>query len=256
MSGEAFVRVQVDGRSGWGREVEGGVRLLAGPPWTDPGEETSTVASTEARLLAPVQPSKIVAIGRNYRAHAAERGKPVPTEPLVFLKPPSALVGPEAPIRRPSWAGRVDHEAELGVVIGREAVDLASREEGLSRVFGATCVNDVTARELQDRDVQFTRAKGFDSFCPVGPRVVRDLDLGDVRVLGRVNGQTRQDGRTRDLIFDVGYLVWYVSRVMTLLPGDMICTGTPSGVGPLLPGDVVEVEVEHVGVLRNFVVER
>jgi len=256
MSGAAFVRVRVDGQARWAREVEGGVRLLAGPPWGDPAEDTSTVASADATLLAPVAPSKIVAIGRNYRAHAAERGKPVPTEPLVFLKPPSALVGPEAPIRRPAWAGRVDHEAELGVVIGREASNLASPEAALPHVFGATCVNDVTARELQDRDVQFTRAKGFDTFCPVGPRLVRDLDPGDLRVRGRVNGETRQDGRTRDLIFAVPYLVWYVSRVMTLLPGDIICTGTPSGVGPLLPGDVVEVEVEHVGVLRNTVVER
>jgi 2-keto-4-pentenoate hydratase/2-oxohepta-3-ene-1,7-dioic acid hydratase in catechol pathway len=150
----------------------------------------------------------------------------------------------------------VDHEAELGIVIGRTATDLASPEAAAAHVFGATCVNDVTARDLQKKDVQFTRAKGFDTFCPVGPCLVTGLDLGGLRVTGRVNGEVRQRGSTADLIFDVPYLVWFVSRVMTLLPGDIISTGTPAGVGPLVPGDVVEVEVEGVGVLRNPVGER
>jgi 2-keto-4-pentenoate hydratase/2-oxohepta-3-ene-1,7-dioic acid hydratase in catechol pathway len=197
-----------------------------------------------------------VAVGRNYADHAAERGRPVPKEPLLFLKPPSAIVGPGAPIRRPAWAGRVDHEAELGVVIGREATDLKSPAAALPHVFGATAVNDVTARELQDRDVQFTRAKGFDTFCPVGPCLVSGLDLGRLRVEGRVNGDVRQRGTTAQMIFPVADLVWFISHVMTLVPGDIICTGTPSGVGPILPGDVVEVEVEGVGTLRNPVVER
>jgi 2-keto-4-pentenoate hydratase/2-oxohepta-3-ene-1,7-dioic acid hydratase in catechol pathway len=251
-----FVRVLAGGASRWAREREDGLHLLDGPPWETPREDATVLAAEAAPLLAPVAPSKIVAIGRNYRAHAAERGKPVPREPLLFLKPPSSIVGPGADIRRPAWAGRVDHEAEVGVVIGTEAVDLPGPETALRHVFGVTCVNDVTARDLQEKDVQFTRAKGFDTFCPVGPRLVSGLDPGRLGVLGRVNGEVRQSGTTADLIFDVAYLVWFVSRVMTLLPGDIISTGTPSGVGPLLPGDVVEVEVEGVGVLRNRVVER
>ena len=215
-----------------------------------------TLPLAGATLLPPVEPSKIVAIGRNYRDHAAELGNPLPAEPLLFLKPPSALLATAETIRRPPGAGRVDHEAELGIVIARAATDLASPAEALACVFGATCVNDVTARDLQKKDVQFTRAKGFDTFCPVGPCLVTGLDLGSLRVTGRVNGEVRQRGSTADLIFDVPTLVWFVSRVMTLLPGDMISTGTPAGVGPLAAGDEVEVEVEGVGVLRNPVGER
>jgi 2-keto-4-pentenoate hydratase/2-oxohepta-3-ene-1,7-dioic acid hydratase in catechol pathway len=202
----------------------------------------------------PSAASKIIGIGRNYADHAAERGKPLPKEPLLFLKPPSALVGPGEPIRHPGWVGRVDHEAELGVVIGREAARLAGPDAALRQVFGATCVNDVTARELQERDVQFTRAKGFDTFCPLGPCIATGLDLGRLRVEGRVNGERRQQGSTDQLIFSVAHLVWFVSRVMTLRPGDIISTGTPSGVGPLRPGDLAEVEIEGVGTLGNPVV--
>jgi 2-keto-4-pentenoate hydratase/2-oxohepta-3-ene-1,7-dioic acid hydratase in catechol pathway len=210
-----------------------------------------TVARDEARLLAPVLPSKIVAIGLNYKDHAAERGKPLPAEPLIFLKPPSAVIGPGETIRRPAWAGRVDHEAEMGIVIGRAARDLPGPEEARGHVLGALCVNDVTARDLQDKDVQFTRAKGFDTFCPLGPCIATGLDLANLEVVGRVNGVVRQKSRTDQLIFDAFHLVWFVSRVMTLLPGDIISTGTPAGIGPLASGDVVEVEVEGVGVLRN-----
>ena len=256
MSAQAFVRVLVEGAPRWARESADGLRLLDKAPWAAPREETTSVAADVFAPLAPVVPSKIIAVGRNDKAHAAERGKPVPREPLLFLKPPSAIVGPGAAIRRPAGAGRVDHEAELGVVIGREAVDLPGPEGALSHVFGITCVNDVTARDLQERDVQFTRAKVFDTFCPVGPRLVAGLEPGGRRVEGRVNGEVRQSATTDDLIFDVAHLVWFISRVMTLLPGDMICTGTPSGVGPLFPDDVVEVEVGAVGVLRNPVVVR
>lgn len=203
------------------------------------------------RILAPVAPSKIVAIGLNYKDHAAERGKPLPAEPLIFLKPPSAVIGPGETIRRPAWAGRVDHEAEMGIVIGRAARDLPDAEAARGHVLGAVCVNDVTARELQDKDVQFTRAKGFDTFCPLGPCIATGLDLANLEVVGRVNGVVRQKSRTDQLIFDAFHLVWFVSRVMTLLPGDIISTGTPAGIGPLASGDVVEVEVEGVGVLRN-----
>jgi 2-keto-4-pentenoate hydratase/2-oxohepta-3-ene-1,7-dioic acid hydratase in catechol pathway len=251
-----YYRVLADGGPFWARQEGELVRPLDGPPWAFAGEGAESRPLAGATLLPPVDPSKIVAVGRNYADHAAERGRPVPKEPLLFLKPPSAVVGPGAPIRRPTWVGRVDHEAEVGVVIGREAADLESPAVALDHVFGVTAVNDVTARELQDRDVQFTRAKGFDTFCPVGPCVVSGLDLGRLRVEGRVNGEVRQRGTTAQMIFPVAELVWFISRVMTLVPGDIICTGTPSGVGPILPGDVVEVEVEGVGTLRNPVVER
>ena len=257
MSGERFYRVLGPDGPTWARLEGERLRLLAGAPWDEaPGPRAETLAFSSARLLAPATPSKIVAIGRNYADHAKEMGKPLPKEPLLFLKPPSAVVGPGDPILCPRWAGRVDHEAELAVVIGRETRDLASAEAALDRVFGVTCLNDVTARELQQRDVQFTRAKGFDSFCPVGPCVATGLDLSRLRVVGRVNGEVRQDGTTAELLFPVAHLVWFISRVMTLVPGDIISTGTPAGVGPIVPGDRVEVEVEGVGVLVNPVIER
>jgi 2-keto-4-pentenoate hydratase/2-oxohepta-3-ene-1,7-dioic acid hydratase in catechol pathway len=236
----------------WAREDGAHLRLLSGPPWSESAQDQmETLDPGEAPLLAPAAPSKIVAIGLNYQDHAAERGKPLPAEPLMFLKPPSSLIGPGETIRKPAWAGRVDHEAELGLVIGRKAHDLASPDEAAAHIFGAVCVNDVTARDLQDKDVQFTRAKGFDTFCPVGPCLVTDLDLQALAIEGRVNGAVRQRSRTDQLIFPPAYLVWFVSRVMTLLPGDIISTGTPAGIGPLAAGDTVEVELEGVGILRN-----
>jgi 2-keto-4-pentenoate hydratase/2-oxohepta-3-ene-1,7-dioic acid hydratase in catechol pathway len=240
----------------WARQDGERLRRLAGDPFAGDRDEDVLLGFDEARLLPPVAPSKIVAIGRNYKDHAAELGNPLPPEPMLFLKPPSALLATGETIRKPAWAGRVDHEAELGIVISRAATDLESPASAAAHIFGATCVNDVTARELQKKDVQFTRAKGFDTFCPAGPCLVTGLDLSRLRVVGRVNGEVRQQGSTADLIFDVLHLVWFVSRVMTLLPGDMISTGTPAGVGPLAAGDVVEVEVEGVGILRNPVGER
>jgi 2-keto-4-pentenoate hydratase/2-oxohepta-3-ene-1,7-dioic acid hydratase in catechol pathway len=256
VSGARYYRVTTAAGPCWARQEGGLLRLLDRAPWEQPEVLGETVPLASARLLAPATPTKVVGIGRNYADHARERGKPLPSEPLLFLKPPSAVVGPGAPIRVPGWAGRVEHEAELAVVIGREAADLPAPEGALDHVFGATCVNDVTARELQERDVQFSRAKGFDTFCPVGPCLATGLDLGRLRVRAFVNGEPRQDGRTDDLVFPVAHLVWYVSRVMTLVPGDIISTGTPAGVGPLRPGDVAEVEVEGVGTLRNPVIER
>ena len=197
-----------------------------------------------------VRPSKIVCVGTNYRAHAQEMGKPLPEEPLLFLKPPSALVGPGAPIVRPRGYQRVDFEGELAVVIGRTARRV-SHAGALDHVAGYTCLNDVTVRDLQKRDVQFTRAKGFDSFCPVGPRVAAGLDPSRLRLETRVNGQVRQSSTTADLIFDVPTLIAFISAVMTLEEGDLISTGTPSGVGNLEPGDVVAVEIEGIGVLEN-----
>jgi len=208
----------------------------------------------EAKLLAPVVPSKIVCVGRNYREHAQELGNEVPAEPLIFLKPPSSVIGPGAEILRPQVSQRVDHEGELGVVIGKECRGLGEKDDVRSYIRGYTCVNDVTARDLQDRDGQWTRAKGFDTFCPIGPVVSDELDpWSGVEVETRVNGAVRQRGNTRDFIFSLDAIIRYVSRVMTLVPGDLISTGTPAGVGPLQAGDVVEVSVSGVGTLRNRV---
>jgi 2-keto-4-pentenoate hydratase/2-oxohepta-3-ene-1,7-dioic acid hydratase in catechol pathway len=198
-------------------------------------------------------PSKIIGIGQNYRAHAAEMGKGLPSEPLMFLKPPSALLAPGVAIHRPAGYARVDFEGELGVVIGRRARQVAV-DDALAHVAGYVCVNDVTVRDLQAKDGQWTRAKGFDTFCPVGPRIVAGLDPRDLRLITRVNGAVRQDARTSDLIFDVATLIAFCSRYLTLEPGDLISTGTPAGVGNLEPGDLVEVEVEGIGVLANPVI--
>ena len=209
------------------------------------------IALAEVKLLAPVVPSKIVCVGRNYRDHAAELGNPMPDEPLLFLKPPSSVVGHEEAIELPPVSARVEHEGELGVVIGRRARLLSDSDNPLDYVLGYTCVNDVTARDLQRRDVQFTRAKSFDTFCPVGTYIVGGIDPFDLGVETRVNGEVRQRGRTSAMAFPVSYLIRYISHIMTLEPGDLISTGTPAGVGPLSDGDVVEVEVEQVGLLGN-----
>lgn len=250
-----FYRVSSANGPVWARAEDGHLHLLDAAPWEGPRETGEGLPLEGAPLLAPATPSKIVAVGLNYRDHAAERGKPVPREPLLFFKPPTSVIGPGAPIRKPTWAGRVDHEAEMAVVVGRAATRLPSPEAARAHIFGALCANDVTARELQERDVQFTRAKSFDSFCPLGPCLVTGLDLSTLSVEGRVNGQVRQKSTTAQLVFPPEYLVWYVARVMTLAPGDVIVTGTPAGIGPLAHGDEVEVEVQGVGVLRNPVVE-
>ena len=216
-------------------------------------DSSPVVALADARLLAPVAPSKIVCVGRNYKEHAAELGNAMPSEPLLFLKPPSAVVGDGEAIELPPQSQRVEHEGELGVVIGRRARRLADEEDPLSYVLGYTCLNDVTARDLQRKDVQFTRGKSFDTFCPVGPFIVTGLDPSDLSVETRVNGEVRQSGRTSAMAFPVHEIIRYISHAMTLEPGDLIATGTPAGVGPLLEGDVCEVSVEGVGVLRNTV---
>ena len=199
------------------------------------------------------RPSKIVAVGRNYLAHARELGNEVPTEPLIFLKPTSAIVGDQDDVVYPKASLRVDHEAELAVVIGRRCKDV-NEGDAFDYVRGYTCANDVTARDLQESDGQWTRAKGFDTFCPLGPQVVENLDPSSLRVVARVNGEVRQDGRTSDMLFGVPSLVAFISGVMTLEPGDVILTGTPPGVGPVQRGDLMEVEIEGIGVLRNRVV--
>jgi 2-keto-4-pentenoate hydratase/2-oxohepta-3-ene-1,7-dioic acid hydratase in catechol pathway len=202
-----------------------------------------------------VRPSKIVAIGLNYKDHAAEMNKPLPPEPLMFMKPSTAVIGPGEAIRVPLWAGEIHHEAELAVVIGRAASHVKAAD-AMRHVLGLACGNDVTARALQKKDVQYTRAKGFDTFAPLGPCVALGLDPSNLKIEGAVNGQIRQASSTRELIFGVPHLIEFVSRVMTLLPGDVILTGTPSGVGPLKPGDTVTVRIEGIGELKNTVAEQ
>jgi 2-keto-4-pentenoate hydratase/2-oxohepta-3-ene-1,7-dioic acid hydratase in catechol pathway len=231
-----------------------GAALLDGAPWLGFGNASTgaKVAWSEGDLLCPVEPSKILCIGRNYVAHAKELGNEVPAQPLLFLKPPSALLAPGGTIRLPRESTRVEHEAELGVVLGKRCRDV-SREDALSHVFGYTCVGDITARDLQKKDGQWARAKGFDTFCPVGPWIETALDPSNVRVRCRVSGAPRQDGTTANMIFDVPALLVYASRMMTLEPGDILVTGTPEGVGPLVDKDTLEIEIDGIGVLVSRV---
>nr|WP_255672653.1 fumarylacetoacetate hydrolase family protein [Glycomyces amatae] len=213
----------------------------------------------DVRLLAPILPSKVVCVGRNYAEHAAELGNEVPKEPLIFLKPSTSVVGPGEHIRLPAVSDQVEHEAELAVVIGLPGARGLDREAAKGSIFGYTCANDVTARDLQQQDVQFTRAKGFDSFCPLGPWIETDplengTDVADAEVRCEVGGEVRQLGSTKDMVFDPASLVAYVSQIMTLLPGDVVLTGTPAGVGPLQAGETVSVSVAGIGTLSNKVV--
>jgi 2-keto-4-pentenoate hydratase/2-oxohepta-3-ene-1,7-dioic acid hydratase in catechol pathway len=237
-------------------EREGGVFWLEGDLFGGyrPGQQIGPAGPGGAlegvRLLAPIVPSKIVAIGLNYRDHATETNKLVPAEPMIFLKPPSAVIGPGDVICIPPGVGRVDHEAEMAVVIGRRA-RLVPKDRAFDYVLGITCANDVTAREMQRRGVQYSHVKGFDTFAPLGPSIAVGLDPRALAVEGWVNGQRRQASNTRELIFGVDDLIAYISSVMTLMPGDVISTGTPSGIDSLQPGDVVTVKVEGVGELTN-----
>lgn len=217
-------------------------------------ETVTSIPLDDVTLLAPVMPSKIVCVGRNYREHAAELGNKMPDEPLLFLKAPSAAIASEDKIVLPPASQQVEHEGELGVVIGRLARKLSPDENPLDYVFGYTCVNDVTARDLQRKDVQFTRGKSFDTFCPVGPWIETELDPANAAVTTRLNSEIKQQGNTADMAFPVAFLIRYISEIMTLYPGDLIATGTPAGVSKMKDGDVVEVEVAGIGVLRNQVV--
>lgn len=219
-----------------------------------PSRRIDRLPFAEATLLAPVRPSKIVCVGRNYREHAAELDHEIPSEPLLFFKPPSSLLSPGEEIRRPRISERTDYEGELGVVIGKACHKLRPDEDVRPYILGYTCVNDFTARDLQNKDGQWTRAKGFDTFCPVGPLVSDEVDpWAGVTVQTRVNGQVRQVGNTRDFIFPLDVIIRHIAEVMTLLPGDLIPTGTPKGVSPVVAGDVIEVSVEGIGVLQNSV---
>ena len=227
------------------------VQEISAAPWTEWSGTGRSFPRTSVRLLAPVEPRKIVCVGRNYSAHAAELGNDVPKEPLIFLKPPTSIVGPSDAIVLPKYSRRVEHEGELGLVMGRKCAHLNDHENPLDYVLGYTCVNDVTARDLQKADVQFTRAKSFDTFCPTGPYIESELHPGDLLVEALVNGEVRQSGRTSLMVFPPPFLVRWISRMMTLEPGDLIATGTPSGVGPLAEGDVVDIRIGGIGVLSN-----
>jgi len=236
------------GRWGWVRDDL--VGLLDGSPFSLFRREAPTFALDRLELLAPVEPSKVICIGRNYAAHAAEHQTEVPDLPLLFLKPPSAVIAHRQPIRLPAQSERVEHEAELAVVIG-EAGRWIAAEAADRHILGYTIANDVTARDLQERDGQWTRAKGFDTFCPLGPWIETEFSPADALITCSVNGHMRQMASTRDMVFPVRQLVAYISSVMSLSPGDVILTGTPAGVGPLADGDEVEVEIENLGRLSN-----
>jgi 2-keto-4-pentenoate hydratase/2-oxohepta-3-ene-1,7-dioic acid hydratase in catechol pathway len=238
-------------RPAYGLLNDHGIREIDGVPWEHWTEGQKHWARKDVRLLAPCQPGKVLCIGRNYAAHAAEMGNPMPKEPMLFLKPSSSIVGPEETIVLPTYSNRIEHEGELAVVIGKKCAHLSDDAEPLDYVFGYTCLNDVTARDLQKADIQFTRAKGFDTFCPVGPCIETQLDPANVLVECRVNGELRQSGNTSLMAYPIAFLVRWISRMMTLYPGDLIATGTPAGVGPLVSGDVVEVSAAGVGILRN-----
>lgn len=247
-----ILRLQHDGQSSYARlEGDDTARLWSAAPWAGGTETERRVSLRDATLLSPAQPSKIICVGRNYREHAKELGNEVPKEPLLFFKPPSSVVGPGAAVELPRESERVEQEGELALVIGR-AVRRIAPDDALSALYGVTCADDVTARDLQKKDVQFTRGKGFDGFCPLGPWIETepgDLDTLSLRV--EVNGALRQSGQVSEMVFSPAFLIAYISQVMTLLPGDVILTGTPAGVGPLAAGDRVSVTIDRIGTLEH-----
>jgi 2-keto-4-pentenoate hydratase/2-oxohepta-3-ene-1,7-dioic acid hydratase in catechol pathway len=248
-----IVRFSSAGKTAYGVQDGEIVRAVAGSPYRRLQTTGQLYRLGDVRLLAPCRPSKIVALGVNYRSHGEEMSHRLPAEPLLFIKPSTAVIGPEDDIVYPEMSARVDYEGELGVVIGRRARGVT--EAGAKDfILGYTCCNDVTARDLQARDKQWTRSKGFDTFAPLGPCIETELHPSNLRLETRLNGEVKQSTGTGDLLFGVYELVSFVSRVITLLPGDVIATGTPSGIGPMQPGDTVEVEIEGIGTLRNHVV--
>jgi len=250
-----IVRFQRAGRTGYGILEGEKISVLGGTPYDGLENTTGEVMSLpEVRLLAPCEPTKIVALGLNYRDHAAEFGRPIPEEPLLFMKPSTAVIGPDEDIIYPAMSRRVDYEAELAVVMGRTC-RFVKAEDFRDYVLGYTCINDVTARDLQKKDGQFTRSKSFDTFAPLGPWIETAIpDPDNLTVEAYLNGERRQHGNTRDMVFGVAALVSFISRIMTLMPGDVIATGTSAGIGPMAPGDVVEIRVESIGTLRNRLV--
>ena len=248
-----IVRFAADGKVKYGILSGQSIQAIAGNPFRAIKPAEARYRLNQVRLLAPCLPSKIVAMGLNYRTHAAEVKAALPKEPLIFLKPPTAVIGPEDNIVYPPSSTRVDYEGELAVVIKKRAWQV-SKEDSLNYVLGYTCLNDVSARDHQRDDVQWTRSKGFDTFAPMGPCIETELDPGNVIVETYLNGELKQHASTSDLLFSVPEEISFISHVMTLLPGDVIATGTPSGIGAMHPGDVVEIKISPIGTLRNYIV--
>ncbi len=250
-----YVRFDNGNRSLWGIIIEDGIRKISCNPVFGYEMTEEVYSHAQVKLLAPVEPSKIVCVGLNYKAHVEESqsADKVPDEPVLFMKPPSALIGPGEKIILPEMAERVDYEAELGVIIGRECRNIAP-VEAEDYIFGFTCVNDVSARDLQKKDVQWTRGKGFDTFCPVGPWIVDKLDFTRAKIEAYLNGEVKQSSDTSHMIFSVTTLISFISKVMTLMPGDLISTGTPAGISPMKAGDQIEIRIDKVGSLVNDVV--
>ena len=249
-----IVRYALDGKTRYGVIDGQCVESIEGKPYRHIKKTGEVYKCNEVRLLAPCEPSKIIAMGLNYHSHAREMDLPMPNSPLTFLKPSTAVIGPGENIKYPPVSARVDYEGELAVVI-KKPVWRVSIENALDYVLGYACFNDVTARDLQSRDGQWTRAKGFDTFAAIGPWIETELEPGNLELETYLNGDLKQRGNTADLIYSVPEIINFISNVMTLLPGDIIATGTPSGIGPMYPGDTVEVRIPSLGMLRNFVVE-
>lgn len=257
VTNKTFIRFRIGSAAQvhYGLVVNGKVFELTDAPWRKHGKTGKEFEYSELTLLPPVTPSKIICVGLNYHAHvdASHSATKAPEKPMLFLKPPSSIIGPDDKIIHTNQSQRVDFEAELGIVIGTRASHV-KESDALDYILGYTCVNDVTARDLQKTDGQWGRAKGFDTFCPVGPSIVSGIDYENLKVEGILNGETKQSGNTKNMIFKVPYLISFISSIMTLKPGDLISTGTPSGIEPLKPGDTIEVKVEQVGTLKNIVV--
>jgi len=248
-----IVRFSIDKKVRYGILKDNSIQCIEDKPYRSIKPSDQSYKLSEVELLAPCTPTKIVALGLNYRSHAEEVNIPPAEAPILFLKPPTAVIGPEENIIYPSSSHRVDYEGELGVVI-RKPIWRVSVEDALDYVLGYTCFNDITARDLQYQDRQWTRAKSFDTFAAVGPCIETELDPGNVLLETYLNGELKQKANTSDLIYSVPVLINFISHVMTLLPGDIIATGTPSGIGPMNPGDTVEIKIEEIGTLRNHVV--
>lgn len=247
-----IVRFDHDNKVSWGILKDTEVEVIKGDPYESIGFTGEKLLKEKVKLLAPAEPSKIILAGLNYSDHARELGMSIPAEPVIFIKPPTTVIGPEEKILYPVGVTRVDYEAELAVVIRRTAHNI-SEAEVPGFILGFTCLNDVTARDLQKKDTQWIRSKSFDTFCPVGPWIETEFDHSNARVRARLNGKAKQDSSTSNFIFNIPKLVSFVSRVMTLMPGDIISTGTPPGIGEMKPGDEIEIEIDGIGKLKNFV---
>jgi 2-keto-4-pentenoate hydratase/2-oxohepta-3-ene-1,7-dioic acid hydratase in catechol pathway len=258
------VRFLTQGKIKYGVQEHEHIKGYRGSPFTNPDTgriyffaDDTKYKLGEVKLLAPSKPTKIVCLGLNYHKHVEETGLKLPEDPLLFLKPPSAIINPDEYVVRPNLPvkGRVDYEGEVGVVIGKKAKDVPENKAG-EYILGYTCVNDVSARYAQEKDGQWTRGKGFDTFCPMGPCIGTEGDPNKIGIETLINGQIKQNSDTSYLIFKIPYLIAFISGVMTLMPGDVIATGTPEGIGPMNPGDVVEIRIENVGILKHFVKDK